>query len=110
MIIAGPRPGAISGSRGPVRMRVWPARAASGNQPFQRALATSAIGEAEITVPPLAFDRDKPGIFKLGEMPRWRSRASGPPSWASSVAVSAGPAISAMSMFGAGRIADQARR
>ncbi len=38
------------------------------NQPFQRARDVG-IGEAEITVPPLAFDRDKPGIFKLGEMP-----------------------------------------
>src|SRR5262249_51078072 len=38
------------------------------NQPFKRARDVG-VGEAEIAVPPLAFDRDKSGIFELGEMP-----------------------------------------
>src|SRR5262249_28216722 len=38
------------------------------NEPLKRA-RDLRIGEAEIAVPPLAFDRDKSGIFELGEMP-----------------------------------------
>src|SRR5262249_42294342 len=38
------------------------------NQSFKRA-RDLRVGETEIAVPSLAFDRDKSGIFKLGEMP-----------------------------------------
>jgi hypothetical protein len=38
------------------------------NQPFKRARDVR-VGQTEIAVPPLAFDRDKPGVFKFGEMP-----------------------------------------